>query len=87
MSTVAIVGRPNVGKSTLYNRFLRTRKAIVHETEGVTRDRTYAEVEWCGRTFTIIDTGGIMMDPRDTIEEGIREQALIATAEADLILF
>ncbi|MEA3392384.1 MAG: ribosome biogenesis GTPase Der [Candidatus Marinimicrobia bacterium] len=87
MSTVAIVGRPNVGKSTLYNRFLRTRKAIVHETEGVTRDRTYAEVEWCGRTFTIIDTGGIIMDPRDTIEEGIREQALIATAEADLILF
>ena len=87
MSTVAIVGRPNVGKSTLYNRFLRTRKAIVHETEGVTRDRTYAEVEWCGRTFTIIDTGGIMMDPRDSIEEGIREQALIATAEADLILF
>jgi GTP-binding protein len=59
----------------------------VHETEGVTRDRTYAEVEWCGRTFTIIDTGGIMMDPRDSIEEGIREQALIATAEADLILF
>jgi len=87
MSTVAIVGRPNVGKSTLYNRFLRTRKAIVHETEGVTRDRTYAEVEWCDRTFTIIDTGGIMMDPRDTIEEGIREQALIATEEADLILF
>jgi GTPase len=87
MSTVAIVGRPNVGKSTLYNRFLRTRKAIVHETEGVTRDRTYAEVEWCGHNFTIIDTGGIMMDPRDTIEEGIREQALIATEEADLILF
>ncbi len=87
MSIVAIVGRPNVGKSTLYNRFLRTRKAIVHETEGVTRDRTYAEVEWSGRDFTIIDTGGIMMDPRDTIEEGIREQALIATEEADLILF
>ena len=87
MNTVAIVGRPNVGKSTLYNRFLRERKAIVHETEGVTRDRTYAEVEWCGQNFTIIDTGGIMMDPRDTIEEGIREQALIATEEADLILF
>ncbi len=87
MNTVAIVGRPNVGKSTLYNRFLSQRKAIVHETEGVTRDRTYAEVEWSGRVFTIIDTGGIMMDPRDTIEEGIREQALIATEEADLILF
>ena len=87
MNTVAIVGRPNVGKSTLYNRFLRQRKAIVHETEGVTRDRTYAEVEWSGHVFTIIDTGGIMMDPRDTIEEGIREQALIATEEADLILF
>jgi GTP-binding protein len=87
MNTVAIVGRPNVGKSTLYNRFLRQRKAIVHETEGVTRDRTYAEVEWSGHIFTVIDTGGIMMDPRDTIEEGIREQALIATEEADLILF
>lgn len=87
MNTVAIVGRPNVGKSTLYNRFLRQRKAIVHETEGVTRDRTYAEVDWSGRDFTIIDTGGIMMDPRDTIEEGIREQALLATEEADLILF
>ncbi|MEA2077060.1 MAG: ribosome biogenesis GTPase Der [Candidatus Marinimicrobia bacterium] len=87
MNTVAIVGRPNVGKSTLYNRFLRERKAIVHETEGVTRDRTYAEVEWSGRDFTIIDTGGIMMDPQDTIQAGIREQALIATEEADLILF
>ena len=59
----------------------------MHETEGVTRDRTYAEVEWSGHVFTIIDTGGIMMDPRDTIEEGIREQALIATEESDLILF
>lgn len=87
MSKVAIVGRPNVGKSTLYNRFLQTRKAIVHESEGVTRDRTYAEVEWSGQYFTIIDTGGIMMDPRNTIEEGIREQALIATEEADLIIF
>lgn len=87
MNTVAIVGRPNVGKSTLYNRLLRQRKAIVHETEGVTRDRTYAEVEWSGQMFTVIDTGGIMIDPRDSIEEGIREQALIATEEADLILF
>lgn len=87
MNTVAIIGRPNVGKSTLYNRFLKTRKAIVHESEGVTRDRTYAEVEWSGRYFNIIDTGGIMMDPRNTIEEGIREQAMIAAEEADLILF
>ena len=86
MSTVAIVGRPNVGKSTLYNRFLRERKAIVHELEGVTRDRTYAEVEWCGRHFTLIDTGGIIMDPRDSIETAVREQALIAASEADLIL-
>ncbi|MBW6458001.1 MAG: ribosome biogenesis GTPase Der [FCB group bacterium] len=87
MSTVAIVGRPNVGKSTLYNRFLRERKAIVHEHEGVTRDRTYAEVEWCGRNFTLIDTGGIITDPRDSIDTAVREQALIAVSEADLILF
>lgn len=86
MNTVAIVGRPNVGKSTLYNRFLQERRAIVHESEGVTRDRTYAEVEWSGRYFQIIDTGGITIDPRDTIESAMREQALIATSEADLIL-
>jgi GTPase len=76
-----------VGKSTLYNRFLRQRKAIVHESEGVTRDRTYAEVEWCGHYFTLIDTGGILIDPRDSIENAVREQALIAASEADLILF
>ncbi|MDZ7821931.1 MAG: ribosome biogenesis GTPase Der [Candidatus Marinimicrobia bacterium] len=87
MNTVAIVGRPNVGKSTLYNRFLQERRAIVHESEGVTRDRTYAEVEWSGRYFNIIDTGGITIDPRDTIEAAMREQALIAAEEADLILF
>lgn len=87
MNTVAIVGRPNVGKSTLYNRFLQQRKAIVHESEGVTRDRTYADVEWCGKYFRLIDTGGIVMDPRDSIENAVREQAMIATSEADLILF
>jgi len=87
MNTVAIVGRPNVGKSTLYNRFLQERRAIVHESEGVTRDRTYAEVEWSGRYFNIIDTGGITIDPRDPIEAAMREQALIATEEADLIVF
>ena len=87
MSIVAIVGRSNVGKSTLYNRFIQTRKAIVHEIEGVTRDRTYSEVEWNNRHFTVIDTGGIMMDPRDSIETAMREQAIIATDEANLILF
>ncbi len=86
-STVAIVGRPNVGKSTLFNRFLQERKAIVDKTDGVTRDRAYATVEWSGRHFTLIDTGGIMTQPKDQIEDNVKKQALIAIEEADLILF
>lgn len=86
-ATVAIVGRPNVGKSTLFNRFLKERKAIVDKTDGVTRDRVYAQVEWSGKHFTLIDTGGIMIHPKGQIEDNVRKQALIAVEEADLILF
>ncbi|MDA3871352.1 MAG: ribosome biogenesis GTPase Der, partial [Candidatus Marinimicrobia bacterium] len=86
-NVVAIVGRPNIGKSTLFNRFLKQRKAIVHEIEGVTRDRVYSEVMWNGQNFTIIDTGGIMIHPKNMIDKNVRKQALIASDEADLILF
>ncbi|MCK5519720.1 MAG: ribosome biogenesis GTPase Der, partial [Candidatus Marinimicrobia bacterium] len=83
----AIVGRPNVGKSTLFNRLIEKRKAIVDAEDGVTRDRLYGNVEWSGRQFTVIDTGGIMIHPKDHIELNIRKQALIAVGEADVILF
>ncbi|MDK2976812.1 MAG: GTPase [Candidatus Marinimicrobia bacterium] len=86
-ATVAIVGRPNVGKSTLFNRILQERKAIVDKTDGVTRDRVYANVEWSGKHFALIDTGGIMIHPKGQIEDNVRKQALIAIEEADLILF
>ncbi|MEA1986160.1 MAG: ribosome biogenesis GTPase Der [Candidatus Marinimicrobia bacterium] len=86
-NVVAIVGRPNVGKSTLFNRFLKEKKAIVHEIEGVTRDRVYSEASWNGQSFTIIDTGGIMLHPKDMIDKNVKKQALIASEEADLILF
>lgn len=85
-SVVAIVGRPNVGKSTLFNRLAQTRTAIVEKEPGVTRDRLYARVNWLKRTFTLIDTGGIIMDSRDKIEESIKHQARLAIDEADLIL-
>ena len=84
---VAIVGRPNVGKSTLFNRLIQRRKAIVDETEGVTRDRLYETVHWTDQQFTVIDTGGIMLHPKDHIEENIRKQAHIAIEEADVIVF
>jgi GTPase len=86
-ATVAIVGRPNVGKSTLFNRFLKERKAIVDKTDGVTRDRVYAQVEWSGKPFMLIDTGGIMIHPKGQIEDNVRKQAIIAIEEADLIIF
>ncbi len=85
--TVAIVGRPNVGKSTLFNALAGSRISIVEDTPGVTRDRIYAEVEWRGRTFTIIDTGGIEPDTKDIILSQMREQALIAIYTADVIIF
>jgi GTPase len=85
--TVSIVGRPNVGKSTLFNRLIGSRKAIVHDEYGVTRDRHYGESYWNGRNFTVIDTGGYLPDDADVITSGIREQVHIAIEESDLILF
>ena len=87
MPLVAIVGRPNVGKSTLFNRLTEAKLAIVHDEPGVTRDRIYDYVEWNGVVFSITDTGGYVPDSEDRFEVAIREQVDIATEEADLILF
>ena len=87
MSLVAIVGRPNVGKSTLFNRLVGMRQAIVDDISGVTRDRHYGRCEWCGREFSVVDTGGYTTNSDDVFEEAIREQVQIAINEADVILF
>jgi GTP-binding protein len=87
LPVVVIVGRPNVGKSTLFNRIIRRRVAVVEDTPGITRDRLYAEAEWQGRKFTIVDTGGIVFGEDDPLSEQIRVQAQIAVQEADAILF
>ena len=84
---VALVGRPNVGKSTLFNRIIGQRSAIVHDMPGVTRDRNYAEAEWAGKHFSLVDTGGYVPESEDIIETAIREQAQIAIEEADVVLF
>lgn len=84
---VAIVGRPNVGKSTLFNRLIEERKAIVDETSGVTRDRQYGHSDWNGKHFSVIDTGGYVMGGDDTFEVEIRKQVQLAIEEADVILF
>jgi len=84
---VAIVGRPNVGKSTLFNRLTSSRSAIVDEASGVTRDRHYGKVEWNGKEFSLIDTGGYIVGSEDVFEAEIRKQVLIAIEECDLILF
>ena len=84
---VAIVGRPNVGKSTLFNRLTKTRSAIVSDTAGTTRDRQYGKVDWNGREFSIVDTGGWVVNSEDIFEDAIRRQVLIATEEANLVLF
>src|ERR1051326_3245239 len=84
---LAIVGRPNVGKSTLFNRIVGEREAIVHDDPGVTRDRHYATTEWAGKGFTIIDTGGYVPRSTDLFEQAIREQAEIAISEADAVIF
>ena len=84
---VAVVGRPNVGKSTLFNALAGERISIVKDTPGVTRDRIYADVEWLNYAFTMVDTGGIEPDTKDIILAQMREQAEIAIATADVILF
>ena len=84
---VAIVGRPNVGKSTLFNRLTKSRRAIVSAEAGTTRDRQYGKCEWCGREFSVVDTGGWVVNSDDIFEEEIRKQVLVATEEADLVLF
>jgi GTP-binding protein len=84
---VAIVGRPNVGKSTLFNRLIGTRKAIVNETAGVTRDRNYGKADWNGVEFSVIDTGGYSFNSEDVFDEEIRKQVMLAIDEADAILF
>lgn len=84
---VAIVGRPNVGKSTLFNRLVKSRQAIVEKTSGVTRDRHYGHSDWNGKTFTVIDTGGYVVDSDDIFEEEIRKQVDLAIDEADVIIF
>lgn len=85
--TVAIVGRPNVGKSTFFNRMLEQRKAIVDDISGVTRDRQYGIAEWTGKTFNVVDTGGFVPHSTDVFEREIRKQVLIALEEANAIIF
>ncbi|MFM7709689.1 MAG: ribosome biogenesis GTPase Der, partial [Ferruginibacter sp.] len=85
--TVAITGRPNVGKSTFFNRLLEQRKAIVDDISGVTRDRQYGVADWSGKSFNVIDTGGFVSDSEDVFEIEIAKQVRIAIDEADLIVF
>ncbi len=85
--TLAIAGRPNVGKSTLFNRMLEQRKAIVDDISGVTRDRQYGITEWNGKSFNVIDTGGFVPDSQDVFEKEIRKQVAIAIDEANAVLF
>lgn len=87
LPVVSVVGRPNVGKSTIFNRLIGERRAIVHDEYGVTRDRHYGESYWNGRDFTVIDTGGYLPDDMDVMVVGIREQVHIALEEADVVLF
>lgn len=84
---VAVVGRPNVGKSTLFNRLTGGRTAIVEDTPGITRDRIYKDAEWCGKHFTLIDTGGIEPKSDDIILEQMKRQADLAIEQADVIIF
>ena len=83
---VVIIGRPNVGKSTLFNRILGAREAIVDDKPGVTRDRHYGTAEWAGKTFTVIDTGGYVPNSEELFEKAIREQVQVALEEANAAL-
>src|SRR5919106_5437120 len=87
LPVVAIVGRPNVGKSTLFNRLIGERVAIVEDLPGTTRDRVYGTGDWNGREFTLVDTGGLELQPGTDIEERVQDQARVAVEESDLILF
>ena len=87
MALVAIVGRPNVGKSTLFNRLTKSRRAIVSEEAGTTRDRQYGKCECNGKEFSVVDTGGWVVNSDDIFEEEIRKQVMVATEEADMVLF
>ena len=84
--TVAIVGRPNVGKSTLFNRIIGGRRAIVSERPGTTRDRHFGDADWSGRRFWVVDTGGLVPESDDSMDRAIREQVDFALAEADVVL-
>ena len=84
---VAIVGRPNVGKSTLFNRLTQSRQAIVNDEAGTTRDRQYGKVDWTGKEFSLVDTGGWVINSDDVFEEEINKQVQVALDEADVILF
>ena len=84
---VAIVGRPNVGKSTLFNRLTQSRKAIVTDISGTTRDRLYGKVTWNGLEFSLVDTGGWIVNSEDVLEDEINKQVRVAIEEADIILF
>ena len=84
---MAIVGRPNVGKSTFFNRLLEQRKAIVDDVSGVTRDRQYGVADWAGKNFNLIDTGGFVPESDDVFEQEIKKQVLIAVEEANAVIF
>ena len=86
-SIVAIVGRPNVGKSTLFNRLVQRREAIVDSVSGVTRDRHYGKSDWNGKEFSVIDTGGYVVGSDDIFEDEIRKQVQLALEETDIIVF
>ena len=87
MALVAIVGRPNVGKSTLFNRLTESRRAIVSEEAGTTRDRQYGKAEWGKKEFSVVDTGGLVTNSDDIFEDAINQQVKIAIDESELILF
>ena len=87
LPVLAIVGRPNVGKSTLFNKLLGERKAIVDDSPGVTRDRNYGETEWAGKRFQLVDTGGLDSDAEGNLDESVQRQSILALAEADVVLF